>query len=191
MKAWAEEYRTTWLGDRDYVGALDSWVRKRLVAHRPSARPESVAPWTIDLLAGEVERLGGERRWLWCTGAIALLAELLFCADAGGPFPSHDTGHRHDLDINVKALRAVRNATFHPAFQDRRAGSGSPPIEKLYELLDNDDDADVREAALNLAADWSYLDSRPITSYALRMLDSGGRLYAETPSLPAPSNRHA
>ncbi len=131
------------------------------------------------MLAKEIERFGHEGRWLWCTAAVALLAELLFCAKSGGPFPSHDTGYEHDLKVSVEALRAVRNAAFHPAFQHAGVGSGQPPIETLYERLDNDDAAEVREAAIRLAVDWSYFASRPITSYALRMLNAGGHLYAE------------
>lgn len=150
------------------------------MAHRGegAAAPESVAPWSVNMLATEIEEFGRDRRWLWCTAAIVLMAELVFCADAGGIFPARDNKYGN-LDADMEALRIVRNATFHPAFQSGTSGSGQPPIERLFVLLDNDDDAEVREVAIRLATDWSYFATRPITSYALRKLNSGGHLYVD------------
>ena len=185
MKHWLGEVGQTWLGDNDLVAEFDRWVRARLVHHRRTEGPtqESVAPWTVDVLVRDIKGLGHGNRWLWCTSAISLLAELVFCADAGGPFPSSTTSHRYDLNLVVGALRTVRNATLHPAFQ-LPDGDQQPPIRRLYNLLDNDDDQEVREAAYELADNWSFLAKRPITSYALRQLNSGGRLYGKALGLP-------
>jgi len=178
VKSWEQEIALTWLRKPACVASLDTWVRERLIAHRPTAKAESVAPWTVETLSQEIDRLGREQRWLWCTAAIALLGELVFCAKDGGTFASRAVAYRRDLALDVEALRVVRNAVFHPAFQNRAAGSGVLHIEKLFELLDNDDDADVREAAIKLAVDWSHRASRPVTSYALRKLKSAGNAYA-------------
>lgn len=178
MKPWNEEISTTWLKEPAFVRSLDGWVREQLVEHRPDAKTESVAAWTVEMLSAEVHRLGAEGRWLWCTSAVSLLAELVFCAADGGVFPSASARYRDDFAKDVGALRVVRNAVFHPAFQNRDAGSGKPHVEELFVLLDNDDDADVRDAALRMAVDWSYLAARPVTSFALRKLNSAGRIYA-------------
>lgn len=183
MKSWREEFSATWLDDPDFVARYDEWSRTRAVHHRPDAQAESALPWTVDLLVADIKRFGADGRWLWCTSAIALLAELIFGIDAGGVFAS-DGRHRFDLAQNVTALRELRNACFHPAFQNAGAGSGTPPIENIIEILDNDDDGAVREAAVRFAVDWSYLAGRPVTSFALRQMDSAGRLYADAIGLP-------
>ena len=81
MKSWDEEFSATWLGDPDFVARYDEWSRTRAVHHRPDAQAESALPWTVDLLVADIKRFGADGRWLWCTSAIALLAELIFGID--------------------------------------------------------------------------------------------------------------
>lgn len=51
-------------------------------------------------------------------------------------------------------------------------------MERVVELLDNDDDGEVKETALHLAEDWGLFGGRPVTSFALRQLNTAVKLYA-------------
>ncbi len=73
-------------------------------------------------------------------------------------------------------LRIVRNCVFHPAHQRTDAGSGSPPILGLIELLSAYQEP---ESAAGLTDSWAYLSERSITTFALRMLNAAGREQAE------------
>ncbi|MBI5498150.1 MAG: hypothetical protein HY904_24320 [Deltaproteobacteria bacterium] len=184
MRSWNEQFAQTWLTPGEARAQMDAWVRTRLRGHRVHAAPslESVAAWSVDLLADDIQRFGNGCQWLWCTTAVGLAAELIFGSIAGGTFPK-DTPFRYDLKRVVDALREIRNATVHPAFQNAAAGQGVPPVERLYDILDQDDDAAVKELALRLTEDWSLLADRPLSTFALRQLDAAGRLLAEEYSI--------
>ena len=135
------------------------------------------------MLAREIEHLGDEQRWLGCTAAVSLLAEILFCAPQGGTFGSMRPRFPYHLGRNIETLRVLRNAVFHPAHQKVDAGSGAPPIEQLIYRLEQDLEGDV---AAKLRESWAYLAERAITRFALRILNSAGRLYAEEVGIRVP-----
>ena len=179
MKTWREACGETWLGHGEEVTAIDGWVRRMLGNHRKldNLAMQSVAPWSVETLARSIGTFGDSEQWLWCVTAIAILQELIFCAEDGGIDPS---GVATDADLNrdVEALRAIRNAVLHPASQ-RAKGNKPPPMLRLIALLEADDDPSVTELALRLPDDWSYLAERPTATYALRKLGSAGRLFLQ------------
>jgi hypothetical protein len=181
VKTWREAFEATWLADKDAVAALDSWVRRTLAEHRGLGDDvhalESVTPWSVETLARSIGDFGDAQRWLWCVTAVALMQELVFCAEDGGLDPS-GVATDSDLARVLEALRAIRNAVVHPAFQ-RSKGGNTAPMVRLIELLQIDDDPDVTELALRLPDAWSYLAERPTAMYALRNLNAAGRLFIE------------
>jgi len=180
VKTWREAFDATWLANDESVAALDNWVRGTLAAHRgldDIHAIESVAPWSVQTLARSIGAFGDAQQWLWCVTAVALMQELIFCAEDGGLDPA-GVATDSDLARVVDTLRAIRNAVVHPAFQLGKGGKEAPMV-RLTKLLEADDDPEVTELALNLPEAWSYLGERPTATYALRKLDSAGRLFIE------------
>lgn len=181
MKTWHKAFSATWLADKDAVTALDGWVRRTLAEHRGLGDDvhalESVAPWSVATLARSIGAFGDAQQWLWCVTAVALMQELVFCAEGGGLAPA---GVATDSDFArvLEALREIRNAALHPASQ-RSNGGNTAPMVRLIELLQIDDDSEVTELALRLPDAWSYLAERPTAMYALRNLNAAGRLFIE------------
>lgn len=183
MKTWREAFDATWLGGGvpGAVAALDGWVRRTLAGHRNLGNDihalESVAPWSIETLAQSIGAFGDKQQWLWCVTAVSLMKELIFCAEGGGLDPA-GVATDADLALVLDTLRAIRNAVAHPAFQATKGGKDAPMV-RLIKLLEADDDPEVTELALRLPTAWSYLAERPAAMYALRKLDSAGRLFIE------------
>jgi hypothetical protein len=138
---------------------------------------ESVAPWSVETLARNIGAFGDANQWLWCLTAMALMQELIFCAEDGGLEPA---GVATDADLarDVETLRAIRNAVLHPAFQLTK-GANEAPMVRLIKLLEVDDDPEVTELALRLPEAWSYLAERPAAMYGLRKLNAAGQLFIE------------
>lgn len=180
MKTWREAYGETWLADGDKVAAIDGWVRRTLCRHRELDAlhaMQSVAPWSVETLARSVGAFGDAGQWLWCVTAVAILQELIFCAEDGGIDPA-GVATDGDLQPDVEVLRAIRNVVLHPASQLAK-GNKPPPMLRLISLFEADDDASVTELALRLPDDWSYLAERPVATYALRKLGSAGELFLQ------------
>ena len=136
---------------------------------RPSHRGASTF-WRVRWIGSR------EQNWLWCSAAIALLAELVFCSDVGGTFATRRGYLPYHLEANLETLRILRNAIFHPAHQTTSAGSGNPPIAQLVSKLQTLQETEV---SLRLAENWSFLGNREITTIALRQLNSADRPRAE------------
>lgn len=179
-KTWRENYSETWLAKSNTVAALDAWVRRTLANHRrlDVSEMESVAPWSVETLARSVGEFGDSERWPWCVAAIALLQELIFCAEGGGMDAVGGVVDHNDLADVIKTLRAIRNVALHPAFQIDR-GENPTPMERLITLLEEDDDIEVSELALRMPAAWSYFAEKPVATYALRKLHAAGELFVE------------
>lgn len=181
MKTWREAFEATWLADQEAVSELDNWVRRTLAGHRGLGDDihalESVAPWSVETLARSINAFGDNQQWLWCVTAIALMQELVFCAEDGGLDPA-GVATDSDLARVVETLREIRNAVMHPAFQ-RSKGEKKAPMARLIELLEIDDDPDVTELALRLPDAWSYLAERPTALFGLRKLNAAGQLFME------------
>lgn len=111
---------------------------------------------------------------MWCLTAIALLQELMFCAEGGGVRVAGAALHT-DLYADVKLLRTLRNVALHPAFQID-GGQDGVPMERLIEELKADDDLDLKDAVNELVHAWSLFASRPMASYGLRKINSAGSL---------------
>jgi hypothetical protein len=107
VKTWREAYRETWLGRGEDVTAIDTWVRRTLGSHRKldNLAMQSVAPWSVEALARSIGTFGDNEQWLWCVTAIAILQELIFCAEAGGIDPV-GVATDGDLRPDVEVLRA-------------------------------------------------------------------------------------
>jgi hypothetical protein len=102
---------------------------------RSDARPEH---WAF----------GDAQQWLWCVTAVALMQELIFCAEGGG-LKLAGVATDSDLARVVETLRAIRNAVLHPAFQKAAPkGEQEVPMVRLTKLLEADDDPEVTELAL-------------------------------------------
>ena len=155
---------------------LDDWVRDRLARHR--ARPkETIAPWSVSSLVTAIRHYGLDDRWMWCLTAIALLQELIFCAEGGG-VRAFGTALHTDLYADVKLLRTLRNVALHPAFQIEggQDGQDGVPMERLIAQLKTDDDLNLRDEAKKLESAWSSFPSLPMALYALRKINSAGSL---------------
>lgn len=174
---WRQSFERTWLFRDDAVSALDEWVKRTLANHRglTGEQLNGVSPWSVLSLVRSVDDFGTNAQWLWCLAAISLLQELIFCAEGGGidPLGAANDG---DLRRDLQALREIRNATFHPAAQIQD-GTQQPPMKRLIEILECDDDLDITDVALRLPDTWSCFADLPIARYALRKLGSAGQLF--------------
>ena len=123
---------------------------------------------------------GNAQRWLWATAAAGLIAELVFSSRGGGVFELA-AAHGPVL-LPVRALYHLRNSVFHPAHVSDRAGSGEAQIARLIVHL-----AGNSEPALAHRLDQSraFLAQRPITEFAVRMLDAAGRSHPDSAPLVA------
>lgn len=140
------------------------------------ASAESVAAWSVDLLAHDIEKFGSQQQWLWCLSAIALMQELILCAEGGAIDPAGFATDR-DVEVASEPLRALRSALFHPALQ--RDANGKPAaMRRLIEFMKNDDNPEIVAYADDVSKDWSRLGTTPIGRYALRKLDAAVRALA-------------
>jgi hypothetical protein len=163
--SWKEQLERSWLSDQRSVHNLDTWVRARLAGHRALAGAErvSVVAASVATLVEDIRRFGKENNWFWASCAICLLAELAFAAEEGGIF----LGGTRVPENEVKPLRILRNALFHPAHHRASAGAGKPHVERLVEWLRENSDGLLAE---ELAENWSVLGQRKVAEFALRKL---------------------
>jgi hypothetical protein len=134
-----------------------------------------VAPWSVDALVADIGFFGQTGRWLWATAGICLLAELILSAKTGGVFEL--APGRGQALPPVRALYHLRNAVFHPAHHSNTAGSGDAQISQLIVHLDGNGEAAL---AQRLDQNAAYLAQRPMTEFAVRMLDAAGRTHPDT-----------
>lgn len=179
MKSWAEEFDGTWLADERVRARADRWVREWIARHRSKRGrdKEDVAVFGIERLAHDIRSFGHEGRWLWVTAAVCLVAELLFAARDGGVFRDQRVPHDRDAAVPFKALRILRNVTFHPAHSSPRAGSGEPHVLQLVQHLRENSEGDLADA---LAQSWAFVADRRMASFALRMVNSAPRQHQDT-----------
>jgi hypothetical protein len=169
----------TWLGDRRAVDRADAWVRGRLAHHRGKRgrSREDIGAMSVDRLVADVRSLGVDGRWLWVTAATCLLAELLFAATFGGTFRDVRAPVDREGKVAFQGLLILRNVTFHPAHAASDAGSGVPHMTRFGEHLRGNGDAGLAHA---LAESWAAFAGRPVSSYAIRMLDAAARAHPDT-----------
>ena len=176
-KTWDEAFSQTWLAKDAHVHAVDNWVRSTLAGHRSLGEDTklNVAPWNVRSLVKSVHEYGNAHEWLWCVAAIAIMQELIFCAEDGGIAPSGVAMDR-DLYVQVSALKTIRNVVFHPSFHAARGGN-PPPMEAAIKLLSSDDDMDVMRLAKRLPNEWASFAEKPVAVFALRRLGAAGQIF--------------
>lgn len=174
----------SWLVDPDRVRLLGEKVRALLAVGRALRTFDArEPPFSIDVLANQVDRAVGYGRWYVATSACALLGELLFASAemANGkkatgiykitnkpkrlPLPQRT---RHELH---RGLAALRNACFHPALVIGK-GEGSPAVERFartLELLGH------HPLAKKVDRDWSCIHDPAVTAWAVDAVDKAGR----------------
>lgn len=167
----------TWLGQPKHRARVDRLVKKWLADHRglTGAQRQDVGPLTIETAWFETVQLGKSQRWLWCTAAVALTAELLFCAEKGGTYDK-ETVKSWDEDQQgpINLLRILRNAVCHPAHHTMQ--SGEPHVLQLQAAVNNLNRADLADA---LNRSWAALRDRHMAEFALSMLHQAGLAFME------------
>lgn len=158
----------TWMASPEKVGDLDRIVRQRLERHMASLGPQSVG-----LLADDLRKCNDHRLWFLGTCVCALLAELLFGAEEGGIFRKSSALRDLDLREQGDCLRELRNACFHPAHVNEKAGSGLPHVAVLAERIASR----APRVADDLRRDCRVLRSAEVYVVALRVLDEAGRTF--------------
>ncbi len=171
--------RTTWLGMPPLVQEYHRWCERQAADHRgvTLGLHHGITAWSAQFLASEVERFADERRPLWCTAALANLAELVFCADAGSLNWATPAGADPQFTRDIEVLKTARNVCFHPAF-NRTAPGNTPHILQLLDELKAADAETARVAQEIERGWWSAFGRAEITLFVLNRLDSAGRAYA-------------
>lgn len=122
--AWSTRFESTWLDSRDACVALDEKLAKLVVGHwtmrGQNVSPAVVLPLRCEATADGLRMLGmSPSSSIHCTILLALIGELLLCAEEGGILRK-DTVARFAAGEPERAavgdaLRLMRNAVCHPA----------------------------------------------------------------------------
>jgi hypothetical protein len=124
MDAWSTRFKSTWLDSRDACIALDEKLAKLVGGHwnmrGQNASPVAVLPLRCEATSDGLRTLGmSPSSSIHCTILLALLGELLLCAEEGGILRK-DSVTRFAAGEPERAavgevLRLMRNAVCHPA----------------------------------------------------------------------------
>ena len=122
--AWSTKFKATWLDAPEACRELDDHLAKLMAAHRKlrgeAASTLAVLPLRCEPTAAVLQTLGvSPSSSIQTTILLALLGELLLCAEEGGILRK-DTVERiaagePEREIVPDAVRLLRNAVCHPA----------------------------------------------------------------------------
>jgi hypothetical protein len=121
---WPTMFKRTWLSSVDACRALDAKIAGVIGGHwhrrGPAATPENVLPLRCKETADLLGNAGtSPSNAIHCTTLLALVGELLVCAEEGGIFREETVknfaGKDYERKVNAEAMRRLRNAVCHPA----------------------------------------------------------------------------
>jgi len=189
MAAWPPALQGTWLGSEWNCKAIDEKVKTHLAAHWHQKAPSFVPPFTIKKAARWLGALGpNPDDSILCTLVLAVLGELLLCAEPGGILRETNLLQRFGESeqwVAVEGLRLVRNAVCHPAEvgttkvadgDGEDTGGNQSGVTALASFLGSHhrDESWAQE----LRTDPNQLASREAALFTLRQVDSIGRMLA-------------
>ena len=162
------------------VKALDAKVAAIIGKHweRVGATAAEVLPLRCEPTAQALIALGRTTDFaVHCTVLLALLGELLLCAESGGIFQDSTVDvFAHDIEKQnvAEALRLLRNAVAHPAAAN--ASRGEVAITAFADYVESSFPEETWAASLRGTP--GQLATRPVTYFALRLVDQLGRWQA-------------
>ena len=127
MDAWSTKLEPTWLNSPEACRELDEKIAQLMASHwnlpRHAMSPAIVAtllPMRCEPTAAAIKTLGGSpSSSIHCTILLALLGELLLCAEEGGILRKDTVariaGAEAEGAVAPDAVRLLRNAVCHPA----------------------------------------------------------------------------
>jgi hypothetical protein len=179
MDAWSTRFKSTWLDSRDACVALDEKLAKLVGGHwsmrGQNASPVAVLPLRCEAMSDGLRTLGmSPSSSIHCTILLALLGELLLCAEDGGILRKDTVarfaGSEPERAAVGEALRLMRNAVCHPASTSDYDEETS--IASFADFVM----ANFKEEtwASSLKARPGDLGKREVTFFALRLIEQLG-----------------
>ncbi len=177
--SWSTRFKETWLHSPPACHALDEKIAQVMAEHwygpRTRATPEEVLPLRCKETAAFLTEAGKTpSNAIQCTIALALISELLLCAESGGIFRKETVaqfaGDHDNRKLNAKAMRLLRNAVCHPASADEH--DGEIAIVALSDYVDTN----FRDEPWGrpLRSEPGRLAGRDVAFFALRLVDNLG-----------------
>lgn len=170
---WNEVLAASWLREPDRIHELHQRTRERLAKLRGREDSTDVVAASVEVLVLRIADFGENQDWFWCIAAICLLGELLFGAQSGQNLKQAAKAAEEPLKNDLEALYHVRDALFHPTIVT--GGRKGSLVGKLIDWLRRNDGPDLAEV---LHASWAMLAGNAVAIFALRRLNSAGRMLA-------------
>lgn len=177
--AWTTKFDRTWLASREACVEFDKHLAKLVGVHwnvrGAAALPSAVLPLPLEATAAALRPLGmSPSSSIHGTILLALLGELLLCAETGGILRKDTVDRFAGGELERAALgdamRLLRNAACHPASaSDHDDETGIVSFADF--VLDNFQE---ETWARNLRSRPGDLARREVTFFALRLVESVG-----------------
>ena len=122
--------------------------------------------------------LGTNQHWYICIATMALLAELLICANEGGILSSVRQWWNERDSRSFDMLKCFRNAACHPA-QHGSVGAGSSHIGEILGYFDGPSPDTERSLAQWIKEDHSRFSSPYVAKICIQQLNDVGRKFCQ------------
>lgn len=177
---WSTHWDRTWLASSQATKALDAKLAVIIGKHwaRVGANPSDVSPFRCETTARALVELGRSSEFaMHCTILLALLGELLLCAESGGILQGNASsifaGDEERENI-AETLRLLRNAVAHPAAAN--AVHGEVAIGAFADYVERSFPEETWASTLRRTP--GHLATRAVAFFALRLVDQLGRWQA-------------
>lgn len=177
---WSTHWERTWLASSQATKDLDAKLAAIIGKHwdRVGAKASDVMLLRCEPTANAMRELGRSAEFaIHCTILLALLGELLLCAERGGILQDGAVQvFANDVEREnvAEALRLLRNAVAHPAAAS--ADHGEVAVVSFAEYVERSFPEETWASTL-----WQtpgQLATRPVAFFALRLVDQLGRWQA-------------
>ena len=187
---WPTKFKRTWLSSAPACRVLDEKIAGLISGHwhrRGPATPENVLPFRCRETADLLRNVGtSPSNAIHCTALLALVGELLLCAEEGGIFRNETVdgfaGKDYEKKVNAEAMRRLRNAVCHPAAVT--SGDGEIALLALSDYIERNHREE--EWGPRLRFEPNLLADRVVAFFALRLVDNLGWWQAEHWSVKLP-----
>jgi hypothetical protein len=191
---WSTKFERTWLSSVPACLALDEKLAGLISGHwrrrGPAAKPENVLPLRCKETAALLRDAGkSPSNAIHCTVLLALVGELLLCAEKGGIFRDETVyrfaGKDYERKVNAEVMRRLRNAVCHPAAVTPDDGEIALLALADYVELNLPEE----KWGPRLRSEPSLLADRVVAFFALQLVDNLGWCQAEHWNVKLPGVR--